>query len=207
MSAIAPFDVMVAQERYARTQQHLAAHRNMLCGVEVLAEAALRYVSEIYPACDLHATDCTRTAMAALAFFTGSINTRSALTPVPLASAPCPQQPDGRACIHYISLTRIPSDQPLDNSCGHRLVVVQAKGRVRVLQAFKGQFTLAEYMRGTASMSSQHFEGWWARLQEALVEPEAAARERLFARLLGADGFAEPVDKSWMSTRPLDVGL
>lgn len=222
MSAAAPFDVMTAHHKRERMQLHLDAHRRALCGVETLADAALHYVSELYPFGDMHATDCTRTATALFAFFTGCTDTRTAFERQSLAGAPCPmaeeaaaaaeqQQQDSplssNARIHYISLTSAPHDRLLDTSSGHRLVVLQAKGRARVLHAFKDQFTLGQYMRCTASMSARQFECWWGQLQEALSAPEATVREKLFAQLLRADKFAEPVDMSWMSTRAVDVGL
>jgi hypothetical protein len=63
--ATTPFDVLKQQNRMI---VHLKHHRENLCGVEMLSDACLKYVSELYPAGDAHAGDTTRTAVALFAF-------------------------------------------------------------------------------------------------------------------------------------------
>jgi hypothetical protein len=183
---------------------HLDHHRAKLCGVDVLAALAAQYVSEIYPAGDLFATDCTRTAVAIFLFFTGKVDLIRVCEQTDVIGAPCPMDSSGPMIV-YMNLTRQKGDR-FETTTGHRLVIVLAKGRARVMHAFKDKFTLEDHMRRTGSMSLPEFEAWWAKLQEALVAVDGT-RVQLFDDLLGPVGFADAVGASWMCTAAVDLGV
>ncbi len=126
-----------------------------------------------------------------------------------LMGAQCPDVPVGQKTpvVHYLSLTKR-TDDPFEASCGHRLVVLQCSGRVRILHAFKHQFSLQEYIRrsdGTAAMSRSEFVEWWGQMQAVLLESDAGARAAKFMSLLGAKGFEEDVRDSWFVSEQADV--
>ena len=202
-----PWDMRNVRGPLSRMRMHLSFHRQGLSGL--LVGGAARYVSEIYPVGEKVATDCSRVAFAVFAYLTGQCPAAvvAARGQLPLAGAACPDTSLVKLTplVHYISLTQNALD-PFDNSCGHRLVLLQAKGRVHVLHAFKDKFTLAEHMRSrhAASLTDAAFRTWWAELQAALALPDGA-RERAFNELLGADGFGEPVGESWMMTHEADL--
>ena len=209
MSRYAPFEPYVAEEKYHRMWTHLRHHRAELCGADMLGDCAARYVAEIYPAGDLYATDCTRTAVAVFLYLTGKLDLLLHGPTTPLLGVPCPSAAmDSAPQVLYLSLVGAGrSTHKFDTHCGHRLAVVLAKGRARVMHAFKDHFMLHDHMRRTGSLSQAEWETWWAKLQKALV---AADDERggLWEDLLGPGvGFTESVDGSWMSSAPIDLGF
>ena len=206
-AAANPWDTRNVHGPLSRMRMHLSFHRQGLS--DLLVDGVARYVSEIYPVGEKVATDCSRVAFAVFAYLTGQCPTVvAARGQLPLAGAACPDASLVKLTplVHYISLTKSTLD-PFDNSCGHRLVLLQAKGRVHVLHAFKDKFTLAEHMRSrhAASLTDAAFRTWWAELQAALALPDSHARESTFNELLGADGFGEPVGGSWMMTHEADL--
>jgi hypothetical protein len=203
MSSHAPFEAVAQSQRFKRMTVHLEQQRSELCGVDMLASAAARYVSEIYPAGDDFATNCTRTAVAVFVFLTGRTDLLS--THSSLLGAQCPVAPTSPQVL-YLSLVESGKGR-FDTSSGHRLVVVLAKGRARVMHAFNGRFSLGEHMRCTGSMAHGEFEEWWGRLQDALGCEGALAREKMFDGLMGPVGFAEQVGGSWMCSVGVDIGF
>ena len=207
-AAANPWDARNVRGPLSRMRMHLSFHRQGL--TDLLVDGTARYVSEIYPVGERMATDCSRVAFAVFAYLTGQCPTAvvAARGQLPLAGAACPDASlvNLTPLVHYISLTQSAID-PFDNSCGHRLVLLQAKGRVHVLHAFKDKFTLAEHMRSrhAASLTDAAFRTWWVELQAALALTDSLARERAFNELLGADGFGEPVGMSWMTTHEADL--
>ena len=208
-----PFDATSrAPPHTVRMHRHLAFHRAGLC--DALADAAIRYASEIYPVGDGLSADCTRVAFAVFTFLVG-------VTPRQAASAggcegspparqrqrliglPCPMQAGATPLVHYINLTGDDAD-PFETGSGHRLVVLQAGSRVRVLNAFQGIYTLAEFARGHPSMPSADFTLWWEQLQTALGTGDMPVRASGFTRLLGA-AFDQAVGSSWILTRSADL--
>lgn len=207
MSAAAnPFDASRAHLQVDRMHQHLGFHRAGLC--DSIAHSAIQYASEVYPVGDVFSTDCTRVAFAVFTFLVGT-NPRQAVGQAtngersPLRGMACPLQSGNTPLVHYISLTGNDAD-PFDTSSGHRLVILQAGSRVRVLHAFQGRYTLAQYAREHASMSSTEFAAWWAALQTALGMPEMSPRATCFTTLIGA-AFDQPVFHSWIISRNADL--
>jgi hypothetical protein len=205
MSSHAPFEAVAQSERFKRMTVHLEQHRSELCGVDMLASAAARYVSEIYPAGDDFATNCTRTAVAVFVFLTGRTDLLSTCETRSLLGAPCPVAPTSPQVL-YLSLVESGKGR-FDTSSGHRLVVLLAKGRARVMHAFNERFLLAEHMRSTGSMAHGEFVKWWGRLQGALRCDAANERAMMLDELLGPVGFAEPVGGSWMCSAGVDIGV
>lgn len=196
MSRHAPFDAVTMTDKQQRMIAHLEQHRADLCGADMLAAAATRYVSEIYPTGDPFATDCTRTAVAVFMFFTGQMDLLRKCEMTPLLGAPCPTSLPTPHVLYLSLVGRY--DGRFDTGSGHRLVIVLAKGRARVMHAFKDRFTLNEHMRRTGSMSYEDFEVWWAKLQVALACTDGSERAKVFADLLGPVDFQEAVGKSWL---------
>jgi hypothetical protein len=184
-----------------RLREHLKYHREKLFGVDTLANATLRYVSEMYPYGDMFATDCTRTAMAVLSFLTGSIDSlREDVTQGKKSlfhNCPDISIPTTTPTLHYVSLTG-PHDDIFDISAGHRFIIIQAKGHARVLHAFKDQFSLGEYMHKTSSLSGDEFKQWWTDFKKTLLESDCIQRARRFEMLLGVTSFSEDVTHSWI---------
>jgi hypothetical protein len=184
-----------------RMQRHLAFHRAGLC--DALSDAAIRYASEIYPVGDGLSTDCTRVAFAVFTFLVGTSPRQYASAHQPLLGLPCPAQAGATPLVHYICLAADVAD-PFDTSAGHRLVVLQAGSRVRILNAFQGLFTLAEFACGHPSMPSAEFSTWWGELQAALGAPNMPDRATRFTSLIGA-ALDQPVGGSWILTRSADL--
>lgn len=207
-AAANPWDMRQVRGPASRMRLHLRFHREGLC--DMLADGAARYVAEIYPVGERLATDCSRLAFAVFTYLVAQCPTKvlEAASPTQLPGAACPDAAlvQQTPLVHYLSLTQDGRD-PFDTSCGHRLVLLQTKSRVRLLHAYQGQFTLQEFMRNrcAASMTTVEFQAWWQELQAALALPEVAAREHAFSKLLGAEGFREPVAGSWMLTQAADL--
>lgn len=213
-SVVTPFDVLKQQYRM---QTHLRHHRDHLCGVEMLSDACARYISELYPAGDAHATDSTRTAVALFAFLTNQVNRlRDRALAVPLRGAPCPfsesthspestqSQSHPKPQVLYVNLTES-THNCFDTTQGLALVIVCSKQRVRILHAIDGVCTLEEHMRSTGSMTQAAFETWWRTLQTALSPSTPATLfEKLFCK---SPKQIHSVTGSWIHLADIDLGF
>jgi hypothetical protein len=205
-AAANPFDTSRAINACERMQKHLGFHRAGLC--DSLALGAIQYASEIYPVGEGVASDCTRVAFAVFTFLVGTNPRQAATKPAArsqLLGMQCPVHTGNTPLVHYISLTGDDTD-PFDTGSGHRFVILQSKARVRVLHAFQGLYTIAEYARQhpSTSMSSADFSAWWEALQMALKAPDMRTRAESFATLFGV-AFDQAVARSWILSRNADL--
>jgi hypothetical protein len=208
MSSHAPFEPFAASDKHQRMWTHLRHHREELCGADMLAAGAARYVAEIYPAGDLFATDCTRTAVAVFFYLTGKMEPLMQGPTARLHGMPCPSVTASAPQVLYLNLVGGTCASKFDTRRGHRLTVVLSKGRARVMHAFKDRFTLHAHMRSTGSLSQAEWEAWWAKLQKALWEDDSAQRAALWEEVLGRGvDFRESVEASWMCSAPIDLGF
>ena len=208
-----PFDFLKQQNRMI---VHLKHHRENLCGVEMLSDACLKYVSELYPVGDPHAGDSTRTAVALFAFLTGKVDLHQYI-PTPIHGAPCPVPDPTKPQALYLNLTESTTNR-FCTAQGCSMVILFCKQRVRILHTLNVNWTLHEHVRSTGSMSRAAFESWWQTLQSLLELPPTPVytsspctkRPELYQKLFNCSftiSSWNPLAGSWMYLADVDLGF
>jgi len=154
----------------------LQARDELGLGVDQLAGIVARFITRTHPQTSPRYTDCSAAASVAFEMLTGmppnlcAADHKSWL----VDARDIPESTSHAPTVTFVSLTA--SADSFGAEDGHRFIVLQSKGRFRLLQAFKDKCSLGDFAthpKFAQSWSADEFRKWWEQL--LLIEQRGTA--------------------------------